>query len=177
MVVEGRRYSVSWRLVGQRVEVYVGRRVVEIYHGTDLVATHPLAAQRGQSQTRLEHYPPDKRAFLENPPERCTQRAEAIGPSCAEAVGRLLSDRPYDRLRSVQALLRLCERFGAERLEAACRRAAHYGDPSYRRTKTILEAGLDAKSSEAQEPATVRAPAYRYARQPTTFFPKETASC
>ena len=47
------------------------------------------------------------------------------------------------RLRSVQAILRLQETVGAERLEAACARALYFGDPSYRRIKAILNAALD----------------------------------
>jgi hypothetical protein len=43
----------------------------------------------------------------------------------------------------VQAILRLEETVGAERLEAACARALYFGDPSYRRIKTILNAALD----------------------------------
>jgi len=39
--------------------------------------------------------------------------------------------------------LRLGEKHGSARLERACARAIHYGDPSYARVKKILEAGLD----------------------------------
>jgi transposase len=174
VTVDWRSYSVPWRLVGQTVDVYVGRRVVEIYQGARLVATHPLAPERGGRQTRPEHYPESKRAFLDNPPQRCRERAEAVGASCARVVQTLLEDRPADRLRSVQALLRLAERVGKERLEAACRRALHYGDPTYRRIKTILEAGLDGVPLE-DSAAAPGGPttAYRYARDGRTFFAGE----
>lgn len=177
VVVDGRYYSAPWRLVGRKVEVYVGRRLVEIYHGTDLVTTHPLEPRRGGRQTRTEHYPPEKRAFLENPPERCRERARAIGPSCARAVEHLLSERPHDRLRSVQALLRLAERVGKGRLEAACRRALHYADPSYRRIKTILAAGLEGQPLEANEKTAAPRATFRYARETSSFFAKEARSC
>jgi transposase len=174
VTVDDRYYSVPWRLIGQTVDVYVGRRVVEIYHGTRLAATHPVEPCPGGRQTRPEHYPESKRAFLDNPPQRCRERAEAVGPSCARVVQTLLEDRPTDHLRSVQALLRLAERVGKERLEAACRRALHYGDASYRRIKTILEAGLDGVPLEDSAP-TPRPPAaaYRYARDGRTFFAGE----
>lgn len=48
-----------------------------------------------------------------------------------------------DRLRTVQAILRLEETVGARRVEAACRRALHFGDVRYRRIKDILTAALD----------------------------------
>lgn len=177
VVVDGRYYSVPYRLIGKRVEVYVGRKMVEIYHGTELVTTHPVAAKRGSRQTRSEHYPEGKRAYVENPPERCRERAERIGRSCSSVVDTLLSDRIHDRLRSVQSLLRLRDKVGSERLEAACRRALHYGDPRYRRVKGILEAGLDEEFLEpAMDDANSRALAeYRYARPAAAFFEGEVS--
>jgi len=160
------------------VDAVAFKQEVEIYQGAQLAATHPLAPERGGRQTRPEHYPEPKRAFLDNPPQRCRERAEALGPACARVVQTLLEDRPADRLRSVQALLRLAERVGKERLEAACRRALHYGDPTYRRIKTILEAGLDGDPLEdgAAAPGVATA-AYRYARDGRTFFGGEGRSC
>jgi len=35
------------------------------------------------------------------------------------------------------------QQFGASRLEAACRRANHFGTPSYKAVKLILQKGLD----------------------------------
>jgi hypothetical protein len=54
-------------------------------------------------------------------------------------------DHPIlERLRAVQRILRLGERFGTVRLESACRRALDFDDLRYRTVKTILERGLDA---------------------------------
>ena len=43
-------------------------------------------------------------------------------------------------------MLRLSERFGSERLEAACARALRFDDPAYVTIKRILEQGLDAET-------------------------------
>jgi hypothetical protein len=59
-------------------------------------------------------------------------------------VGRLLDHPILERLRAVQGILRLGERFGTGRLEAACQRALAFDDLRYRTVKTILERGLDA---------------------------------
>ncbi len=48
-----------------------------------------------------------------------------------------------DRLRSAQGILRLGERFGNARLEAACRRALAFGEIRYQTVKGILRKGLD----------------------------------
>lgn len=139
----GSYYSIPWRLVGQHLEAYVGERVIEFYQGVDLICTHPRAKQPGEWHTRTADYPPEKAAYLDRTPTRCREIARRIGPATADVVEHLLGDRPLDRLRTVQGILRLEETVGARRLEAACRRARHFGDVRYRRIRDILNAALD----------------------------------
>jgi hypothetical protein len=91
-------------------------------------------------------------------------------------VDTLLADRPLDRLRSVQAILRLEEMVGAQRLEAACARAIFYSDVRYRRIKEILNAALDRDPLPETVPA---APpkSHSFARPGAEFFPPETQAC
>jgi hypothetical protein len=84
-----------------------------------------------------------KAAYLDHTPQRCRQIAQRIGPATAQVVEHLLSDRPLDHLRSVQAIIRFEETVGADRLEAASARALHFGEPTSRRIKDILNAALD----------------------------------
>jgi hypothetical protein len=63
------------------------------------------------------------------------------------------------RLRQAQGVLRLAERHGEGRLEAACRRALDAGDPSYRTVKGILAAGTEHEAIQARLPG-VDVPAY-----------------
>jgi transposase len=150
VVIDGSFYSVPYQHIGEKLEAYVGERVVELFHGADLVSTHERARARGEWKTRNTDYPAEKAAYLERTPERCRELARAIGPRVAEAVESLLSERPLDRIRSVQAILRLEAVVGPERLEAACARALHYGDPRYRRIKEILNAALDREALPAE---------------------------
>ncbi len=171
VVVSGSFYSAPNDYVGQELDVYVRERVVELYQGQKLVATHLRCQQPGQWQTRLEHYPKDKAAYLQRTPAFCRQIAARLGPAASQVVEALLSDRPLDRLRSVQAILKLEEAVGAQRLEAACARAMYYGDLRYRRIKEILNAALD------QEPlpgTTIPPPTspHTFARPTTDFFPQ-----
>jgi len=136
-------YSVPYVHAGQKLDAYISERIVEIYQGMELVATHERSLQPGEWQTRLKHYPKHKAAYLERTPTFCRQKAARLGQSTSKVVEALLGDRPLYRLRSVQAILRLEETVGAERLEAACARALHFGDPRYRRIKEILNAALD----------------------------------
>lgn len=176
VVVEGRYYSVPHQWVGQKVDVYVGRKIVEVYQGTELLTTHPRLQQPGQRASRTEHYPDGKRAWLENPPEKCRERAERIGPACARVVDALLSDRVQDRLPSVHSLLRLSEKHGSQRLEQACFRVLHFGDASYRRVKTVLEQELENLPLETAPCPAPSGDRYRFARSPEEFFGAEAVS-
>ncbi len=48
-----------------------------------------------------------------------------------------------DRLPSVGRLLKLRQKYGDERLEAACERAIAFGDPAYKTVRRILKEGLE----------------------------------
>lgn len=169
VVVSGSYYSVPYPYVGQKLDVYVRERVVEVYQGQKLVATHVRSQQPGQWQTRLEHYPVHKAAYLQRTPDFCRQIAARLGPATSKVVTTLLSDRPLDRLRSVQAILKLEEMVGAQRLEAACARAIFYGDCRYRRIKEILNAALDREPLPEAPMPRLEKP-HTFARSTTEFF-------
>ena len=190
VVIDGSYYSVPYVQVGAQLDAFVSERVVELFRGTELIATHPRALRKGSWQTRLEHYPTEKAAFLERTPQFCRSLAERIGPATSAVVGQLLADRPLDRLRSVQGILGLVETVGRTRLEAACCRALAFGDPRYRRIKEILNAGLDqAPLPELPEPvasappgegpsepmatSAATAPAYTFERTAAELFPED----
>jgi transposase len=169
IVVSGSYYSAPYLYVGQKLDVYVRDRVVELYQGQKLVATHLRCEKPGQWQTRLEHYPAHKAAYLQRTPDYCRQIAVRLGPSTSTVVETMLADRPLDRLRSVQAILKLEETVGAQRLEAACARAVYYGDLRYRRIKDILNAALDREPLPATAEAQPTTP-HTFARPATDFF-------
>jgi transposase len=142
VVFAGAYYSAPHRLIGQRLWVRATDVKVELYQEYVLVATH-RRARPGQRRTLLAHLPPDKVHFLLQTPAWCRTRAADIGPACADFIERLLGDRPLDRLRSAQGVLRLGPRYSPARLDAACARALAVGEYRYHTVKTILAHALD----------------------------------
>ncbi|MFI5284535.1 MAG: IS21 family transposase [Candidatus Dormibacterales bacterium] len=169
VAIDGSYYSAPYRYAGRRLEVYLFERVVQLYLGMDLLATHVRAGVKGTWRTNPDHYPPEKAAYLEKTPRVCRELARTIGPSTLTVVDTLLDDRPLDRLRSVQAILRLIESVGKPRLEAACERALYFGDARYRRIKDILNAALDQQPLPSPRLRPVQA-AFVFARGPEEFF-------
>ena len=172
IVVCGSYYSAPYTYVGEKLDVYVRDRVIELYQGQSLVATHVRCQSPGQWQTRLEHYPEHKAAYLQHTPDFCRLSAARLGPSTSKVVETMLSERPLDRLRSVQAILRLEETVGAKRLENACARVLYFGDLRYRRIKEILNAALDREALPTTMTPTPSLP-HTFTRPITDFFPKE----
>lgn len=169
VAINGSYYSAPYQYVGQRLETYIFERVVQLFSGMELLATHVRATTPGTWRTNPAHYPPEKAAYLEKTPVFCRDVARRIGPATFTVVDMLLADRPLDRLRSVQAILRLTESVGKSRLEAACKRAVHFGDARYRRIKDILNAALD-QQPVPELPARPTQAAFTFARTPEELF-------
>jgi hypothetical protein len=147
-VFERSYYSGPHRLIGETLWMRATPWRVELYHEHERVASHERAAKPGTRRTNPDHLPPAKVAGLMATPILVREQAAATGPATAEMIERLLGERPLDRLRGAQGILRFRERFGSARVEAACRRALLYEDVSYNTIKRILKLGLDHEPCE-----------------------------
>lgn len=171
VVIDGSYYSAPYEHIGEELDAYIFERVVQLFLGVDLVTTHPRALTKGEWHTRTEHYPPHKAEYLIRTPDYCRQLATHIGPSTLDVVEQLLAERPLDRLRAVQAILRLSDTVGVSRLEAACKRALFFGGPpTYRRIKEILNGALDQAPLPDEEPAKHAQTSFVFARDAEEFF-------
>ncbi len=142
-------YSVPWRYIAKVVEARQSARTVEIYFEGTLLATH-VRIERGK-QTNYDHYPPEKIAFMMRTPAWCRRRAAELGPSVAKVVGQIMEVHALYRLRQAQGVVALADKYGPERLDAACRKALSAGDPAYRTVKGILAAGAEVDEDLAEQ--------------------------
>jgi hypothetical protein len=105
--------------------------------------------------THPDHLPPEKVQGLLLDRQDCRAAAADIGPATSQIVAGLLEDKVINRLRTAGRLLKLRERYGDQRLEAACAKALQYDEPVYATVKRILSGGLEAAPAGA-EAATTR---------------------
>jgi transposase len=143
VVFEKSFYSAPHRLIGQQLLLRATPERVEIYHEHERVASHSRAQRPGTRVSTFLHYPPTLLEGVMATPVRLRAKAAEAGPSTSELVGLMLDDKPVDRLRQAQGVVGFIERYGAGRLEAACRRALVFGEASYRAVSTILREGLE----------------------------------
>jgi transposase len=148
-------YSAPYTLLHKEVWIRATQSTIEIFRNRKRVASHRRVKAPGRHTTVAEHMPPAHQKYLEWSPERLVSWAQKTGPHTAQLVQVLLESRrhPEQAYRSCLGLLRLGDRYGQERLEAACCRALPAGIHSYKGVKNILDAKLD--RVEPDEPAAV----------------------
>jgi transposase len=163
-------YSAPFTLIGQSLWLRATDSAVAIYQDYRQVALHPRGRKRGQRFTVRDHLPPEAQAFFAHDRDWCVQQAAKIGAACAQFIERLLADRIVERLRAAQSTLRLVERYGATRLEAACLRALAHDSVFYRTVKTILAGGFDQQPLAAVDSPAPYARGARFARDAEDLF-------
>ena len=151
---------------GQQVEIRLDSKLVHIYHRGQLIKTH-LRQPRGGRSTDPDDYPAELSAYTTRAPDRIQRSAATLGPAVGEYAERLFDGPlPWARIRQGHKLLRLGERYTAQRLDAACRRALAVDLIDVRRLERILVQALE---QEAMPQLPLPMPPGRFARPGSVF--------
>jgi len=137
------RYSVPYTLSRQQLWLCAGETTVRVFRDHELMAIHARLSRPGSRSTLDEHLAPAALAYKRQDGPWCLTQARQIGPACTALLETLFADRVLDNLRAAQGIVRLANRYGRSRVEAACARANTFDAPRYRTVKTILERGVD----------------------------------
>lgn len=151
--IDKRYYSVPYQYIGQKLDAKITPNLIEIFRNGRPVTSHQRTSKR--YSTKPEHMPSSHQEHLKWNPPRVVAKAKRIGVSVAKLVDRILSSKkhPEQGFRPCLGIVRLADRYGEERLEAACHRALAHSAWSYHSVKTILEKGLDRlENSTTQSP-------------------------
>lgn len=170
IVFERSYYSLPTRYVGQQVWVRATRRLVEVFHQDALIKTHPRAPRAGTWVTDPSDYPSRAQAFLFAHPAYCQQKAEELGLYVAQMMEQILSSHALRHLRKAQALLRLADKYGAQRLDEACRHLLAFECTELKRLKRLLEQGLPSSTASPAAAAPALSPqALSFLHPPESF--------
>lgn len=170
VVFERSFYSVPTRYVGKRVWVRATARLVEITLDGVLIKTHPRATRRGTWMTDPHDYPEAAKAYLFAHPQYCRKKAAELGAHVGHLVEAVLADHALRNLRKAQAVLRLGEKYGAARLDAACQYLLSFETTEIHRLKRVLEKGVPTlyRPQEAR-PVTLSQQALAFLHPPASF--------
>jgi hypothetical protein len=163
-------YSVPTRYIGKQVTVRGDSRLVRIYLAGELIKTHPTQP-RGGRNTDYSDYPKEKTPYAMRNANYMIHLARRRGPNIGAFMTRLLDgDFPWAKLRQAQKLIRLVDKYGAQALDSACRRALGFELINVHRVEQIILRGLDRDDEETAitQGRLVQA-SLRFLRQPHSF--------
>ncbi len=144
-------YSLPTRHVGQSVWVRGDSKLVRVYVDGELVKTHERVGE-GKRSTDYHDYPEELAAYARRDPEALIREGQRQGAHIGRFLEKLLAgDFPWAKLRQAQKLLRLCNKYGHRRLDAACRRALYFELYNVKRVERMLKAELEGDATTSPE--------------------------
>lgn len=162
-------YSVPTGYVGKEVGVRGDSALVRIYYQQQLIKTHPKVA-KGKRSTDFGDYPKEKSAYAMRDVDYYIRTAKSRGDSQGAFMEKLLSGVvPWAYIRQAQALLRLYDKYGNTRLEAACNRALAFGLMNVKRVEGIITQSLQRETAPKPTGIKVTTLAPRFERDADYF--------
>jgi len=161
-------YSVPTHYIGKTLGARADRSSVRLYLGMEIIKMHPRRAA-GQRSTDPKDFPPGKAPWALRDVDAVVRSAREQGAHVGAFIERLLGGPvPWIKLRQAYGLLRLCQRYGQDRVNALCARALAFEVIDVRRIEGMLK---DARRTEDAAVATGRVIALpaRFARDPSAF--------
>jgi len=151
------QYSVPHQYIGQEVIIVYDEQIVEVF--IDIIkriAVHMRDYRRNGYTTLPEHMPESHLKYKEQKgwnEDDFIYKAERIGEQTRISMTRLLGSKAFieQTYDGCLGVLRLADKYGNDRLEAACRRANTGSRINYKILHNILKNNLDKIQIEENE--------------------------
>lgn len=162
-------YSLPTRFLGKTLDVRVDRTTVRFFCGAEMAKIHPRVAQ-GKRATDANDYPTGKADYALRSVDALKAKAHALGEHVGAYAERLLGGPlPWIRMRQGYGLLRLCEKYGADRVDALCARSLAFDVVDVPRIERMLKSAQKVESHASAGGKIVRLPVGRFARDASAF--------
>jgi len=138
-------YSVPFKYLKEKVEIKYSISLVEIYHKSKLIATHPRLHKVNDRSTLKEHMPKNHQYQYENiNPVRLLNWAVSIGENTRVFVKNRLdsADYPANVYRSIIAILQKAKVYGNIELDLALKYAISINATTVKSIESILSKKL-----------------------------------
>jgi transposase len=168
MTVSKALYSLPHRLCGQRLRVRYDKDTVRFYDGTTLIKVHDRVGE-GLRSLDPSDAPEGKSELVQRDLGTLQKRAAQCGEDVGAYAAELLKGpEAWTRARHVHRLLRLCNTYGAEAVNQACKEAAQVSVFDATCVQTMLEKGRLNQPDVTPPPAT-SSQASRFSRSSAEF--------
>jgi transposase len=138
-------YSVPYRFIGKTVKIIYTTKHVNIFQGTDRIATHERGQKPFSYTTQGQHLPSTHQFVSQWSPDKFLQWSEKISPVVKSYIEQILGQKNYPEqsYRSCVGILSFEKKVGRDRLIKAVERATGYHAYNYKVIKNIIEGKLD----------------------------------
>jgi len=157
-------------MVGRYISARADSKTVKFYYKGELIKVHPRKPPGGRS-TDPADLPSERTAYA----MRDIGHLVALGRQKGEAIGAYIEalmdcPLPWTKMRQAYRLLGLVKKWGAERVEAACRKALEAEAINVNLVGRMLERAKEAEEvSAAKDEPPGNVVAGRFARDPSEF--------
>lgn len=143
--VDGHYYSVPHHHLGKSVEYHLSQNSVSLFYEGQRIAIHKRSRNKGGVTTEVEHMPQAHKRHHEWTPNQFAQWGKSVGYSVAEVANDIIKNKlhPECCYRIHLGLMNLKKKFGASRLEEACKYALSRQLVSFTHIKSILKTQAD----------------------------------
>jgi transposase len=162
-------YSLPTRYIRAKVRVRADRFLVRIFLNGELIKTHPRKGP-GERSTDTNDYPPGRSEYALRRVEDFVTKGRHQGEYVGRYIERML-DRalPWTKMRQAHQLLRLCKKYGAERVDALCKSSLEFDVVDVPRIEGMLKAAHKVEQRATQSGKLKLLPAGRFARSTESF--------
>ena len=167
------QYSVPFQLIGKKLKIVYSEDTVEMYDNLARVAIHRRNQLAHGYTTLATHLPANHQHIAARQSwnaDYFLEKSEKIGSATRAVFHRVLTSRVFyeQTYNSCLGLLKLAQRYGNDRMEAACQRAAAASTVNYSVIQSILEKNLDRVQTLFAEETPAIAP-HENVRGPHTY--------
>lgn len=162
-------YQMPAGYLGEMMRVRVDRTTVKVWHKGALLRALPRV-ERGSSGGLAEDIPEHQRDLAQRDGPALAAKATGLGAHVGEMAQRILKEQPFfNQARKVHRLFKLCQKYGDQATDQACKRALDLDVEDVMRIERALQRGVEAKQVTAMPAPVMRLPKPRFARDPETF--------
>lgn len=145
--VEKMNYSVPYEYIKQKVDVRLTTGTVEVFFEGNRICSHSRLYGRPDQYSTIDvHMPPEHQQYIKWNGERFIEWAAKIGKSTEIVIKAILGGYKVEQqgYKTCMGILKLSDKYSAERLENACKKALSYTPrPSLKNIQAILSSGQD----------------------------------
>jgi transposase len=140
--INGNGYSVPFKYLGKRVDVWYSKYSVVISYQSEIIATHPRVTAEYEDSTIIEHMPKAYQyQYEKSNPKHIINWALTIGDNTTTLMKQIMQNHSHTirGFKICMAILGFSKSYGNEALELTCKKAIEFNTHSVSSIESMLK--------------------------------------